>query len=397
MAHAESLHLQGTANLSAFITANLPLILAEWEVFAKTLLPSAATMDSLALRDHARQILEAIARDILEPQSEGERSTKSKGGDTQEDSVDSAAGIHGALRHTAGFDLRQLFAEYRALRASVLRLWAEQAEGAGTAALEQMTRFNEAIDQALAESVARYSEDVDTSRDTFIAILGHDLRSPLQAVTMSSGILGSPGVSETMRAKALARIQRSALTMNHMIRDLLEYTRARLGKAIPIRPQTLDVGAVVREALAEVQAGYPQQSFRIESEGELEAMIDAPRMQQAITNLLMNAIQHGTRGTAIELIARSRGSSVAIEIGNKGKKIAPQSMHTLFDPLIQLEDSPDDRRSMNLGLGLYIARDIAVGHGGSIEAASTEERTSFTILVPRAEPRAPSAARSGAV
>ena len=128
-------------NLATFITAHMPDILAEWEVFARTLLPSAATMDTLALRDHARQILEAVAKDIVAPQSENERSVKSKGGDDEE-VTETAAAIHGALRHTAGFDLPQLFAEYRALRASVLRLWAAHSDDAGFGALDQMTRFN---------------------------------------------------------------------------------------------------------------------------------------------------------------------------------------------------------------------------------------------------------------
>src|SRR5215213_6381331 len=114
-------------NLATFIIRNMDGILKEWESFARTLLPSAATMDTLALRDHARQILEEIARDIVLPQTLGEQRHKSKDVDAAGEGADTAAAIHGALRHISGFDLRQLFAEYRALRASVLRLWSEDA------------------------------------------------------------------------------------------------------------------------------------------------------------------------------------------------------------------------------------------------------------------------------
>ena len=221
-------------DLSNFITTNLDTILAEWERFAKTLLPSALTMDSLALRDHARQILEAVAKDIVVPQTSAESDDKSQGTEDCGAGANTAAAVHGALRHDAGFDLRQLFAEYRALRASVLRLWSERAGEASADALYQMTRFNEAIDQALAESVARFSDDVDRSRDTFIAVIGDDLRMPLQVMSASATILAQRELAPAAHAEALAQIPASVLDMNRIIRDLLEYTRTRLGKSIPI-------------------------------------------------------------------------------------------------------------------------------------------------------------------
>ena len=107
-------------NLADFLSTNTDKILAEWEAFARTLLPSAATMDSLALRDHAKQILQAIAKDITTAQSPREQAEKSTDDTSQPLTVQTAAAIHGALRHTSGFDLRQLVAEYRALRASVI-------------------------------------------------------------------------------------------------------------------------------------------------------------------------------------------------------------------------------------------------------------------------------------
>jgi len=383
-------------NLAAFIASNLDPILEEWERFARTLLPSAATMDSLALRDHARQILEAIAKDIVLPQTSAESSSKSQGGDDSED-IDTAAAVHGTLRHTAGFDLRQLFAEYRALRASVLHLWSQH-EGSCPDALYQMTRFNEAIDQALAESVGRFSDDVARSRDTLIAVLGHDLRAPLQAVGTSVGTLADLTQPEASRAAALARIRSSVLGMSQMIRDLLEYTRTRLGKTMPINATPANVESIVRGSLGEISAGHPQSSFRVETGDDLHAVVDPARLQQAVSNLLGNAIEHGRRGSVIELIARKNDGSLTIEVTNEGPAIPAEALRVIFDPMPHDgTPKPDAGAAARPGFGLFIAREIAQGHGGTIEAKSTDRRTTFTLRIPaRLEKRAPAPASSAA-
>ena len=368
-------------DLATFITSNMDTILKEWEVFARTLLPSAATMDALALRDHAKQILEEVARDINLPQTSGEQRSKSKGRDDGE--PDTAAAIHGGLRHNSGFDLPQLFAEYRALRASVLRLWSESAGDTNRDSLYEMTRFNEAIDQALAESVGRYSDNVTKSRDTFTAILGHDLRSPLRAIGTSAGILSDSTAADAVRAEAVSRIRNSTLAMSQMISDLLEYSRTQLGKAIPIKPGPANLEAILRGSLDEVQAGYPQKSFRFETGGDLAAQVDAPRLQQAVTNLLSNAVRHGTAGTAVRMIARDEGASLAIEVTNEGPVIEDRALQVIFDPLVPYEKPAGQPGYVSMGLGLFIAREIATGHGGTIEAASSERATSFTIRIPR--------------
>src|SRR5688572_26541020 len=112
--------------LSRFIIENMEAILTEWESFAKTILPAAETMDSLALRDHAKQILEAVSKDIETSQTDQEQSDKSKDLLPVLTGKETAATTHGALRHLAGFDLKQLGSEYRALRASVIRMWEAQ-------------------------------------------------------------------------------------------------------------------------------------------------------------------------------------------------------------------------------------------------------------------------------
>ncbi len=137
--------------LSKFIIENMEEILAEWESFAKTIHPAAETMDSLTLRDHTSLILEAAAKNIETYQTALEQSDKSNGLAHDLAGKETAATTHGALRQIAGFDLEQLGSEYRALRASVIRLWKIRLNEFDESEFDEMMRFNEAIDQALAE------------------------------------------------------------------------------------------------------------------------------------------------------------------------------------------------------------------------------------------------------
>jgi signal transduction histidine kinase len=165
--------------LHRFINEHLEQILAEWVAFAKTIEPEAGQMSIVELRDHAKGILQAISLDIETRQNSRQQDQKSKGLAPEAGAQQSAASIHGALRHASDFSLVQLSAEFRALRATVLRLWLPQVREMSESAAYEMVRFNEAIDQALAESVLTYSARADHMRELFLAILGHDLRAPL--------------------------------------------------------------------------------------------------------------------------------------------------------------------------------------------------------------------------
>lgn len=380
--------------LASFITANLEEILVEWESFACSLLSPGQAMTSLALRDHASEILLAIAEDIESSQTELEQAYKSKGFAPIAEATRTAAMTHGALRHLAGFDLRQLAAEFRALRASVLRLWLKRA-GTSETAFYEMTRFNEAIDQALAESIANYSDEVARSRDTFLAILGHDLRTPLSAIANSGLYLSAPGLLPVgAPLEAARRVTRGAARMGAMIRDLLEYTRARLGRSIPIEPEAGDMEHVCRMAFDEIRAAHPERIFRLEVSGDLRGRFDAERLQQVLANLLGNAVRHGERSRPITLSAHADAEKVTLRVRNHGRPIPADQLQVIFDPLVQIPsalavEEPDS--STSLGLGLYIAREIALMHGGTIDAeSSANDGTVFSVRLPRepAEARA---------
>ncbi|HWM42978.1 MAG TPA: sensor histidine kinase [Burkholderiales bacterium] len=372
--------------LSRFITEHLEEILVEWEAFAASLAPG-DTMTSLALRDHAAQILLAIAEDIESDQSDLEQAYKSKGFAPIAVAARSAAMTHGALRHLAGFDLRQLAAEFRALRASVLRLWLRHNAG-DQSSFYQLTRFNEAIDQALAESIDNYSDEVARSRDTFLAILGHDLRSPLSAIANSSLYLGSPGLLPAgAPLEAVGRINRGAARMSSMIRDLLEYTRSRLGRTIPIAPEPISMEQICRIAYDEARAAHPERIFRLEISGPMDGQFDTERLHQVLSNLLGNAVQHGARDQPITLRAYGAADRVTVQVKNHGQRIPPDQLQVIFNPLVQIPSSvvdEDSTPSTSLGLGLYIAREIVALHGGTLAAESSDsEGTVFSAHLPR--------------
>jgi len=243
--------------------SNLEPILAEWETFARTHIPAGEAMDVAALRDHAAAILKTVAADLRCRQSERERAEKSKGdAEVPPGAADTAAETHGALRAEAGFTLGQMVSEFRALRASVTRLWRAANGPPGHADFEDLTRFNEAIDQALAESLSRYARDLEHSKEMFLAILGHDVRTPLGAIMMSAtGLLMTQDLSPPHQAAA-SRILNSGTRIKQIVNDLLDFTRTRLGAGILLVCADVDLEEVGRQAVEETAAYHPDRVLR---------------------------------------------------------------------------------------------------------------------------------------
>ena len=292
------------------------------------------------------------------------------------------------------------------MRASVLALWKRWKAGApsesvaGASEIEDIMRFNESIDQALAESVDSYSSAVTTSRDMFLAVLGHDLRSPLSAIGMTGRLLLKQELSDKARHDAAMRIQRASTAMDRLISDLLEFTRTRLGSGIPIarttcdlrlatcdlRLATCDLGPVCAAALDTIRTGNPDQIFEERIAGGLVISGDAPRLQQALVNLLSNAVQHGARGRPISLVAQAAGDGVEVRVTNYGHPIPAPALQTIFEPLVRAPDAGADSHEQSktsLGLGLFIVREIVIGHGGTVTVQSSADAgTAFTIQLP---------------
>ena len=376
--------------LSDFITANREPILAEWEAFARTCTPASAPMDITALRDHANEMLTVIAADLRTPQTRGEQSDKSMGNAPDDGSaLPTAAEEHGAGRAESGFTMEQMVSEYRALRASVIRLWI-RAQGEITPEnVEELTRFNEAIDQALAESVSRYTEELDHSKEMFLAILGHDLRTPLGVVFTSARFMLETEELDEPHLTLTKRISNSATRMVHLVGDLLDFTRSRLGGGIPVTRAPMNMGKVVHDVVDEMSAAHPERVIRVDARGELLGDWDCPRISQALSNLLGNALEHGSTGTDVTVEVSDDDDEVTIAIHNQGPPIPADRLNGIFNPMKPRE--PEGKAPAgptgNLGLGLYIADRIVHAHNGIISVDSSQERgTTFTVHLPRREP-----------
>lgn len=372
--------------LSQFIAQSSERIIAEWEVFARSCLPAASTMDLDERRDHVAGMLKAISKDLDTPQTKLEQREKAIGNDDAHVESHTASTAHGTERAASGFSPVQMVSEFRALRASVLRLWAEAQSELDRANIEEITRFNEAIDQLLAESLTKYVQDVDRWKDVFLGVLGHDLRNPLGAIMMSATVMMTTEGPEWEHAKTAGRILTSGTRMEGLISDLLDFTRARLGAGIPIARTDVDLDAECRRTVDEIAAFHPNCTVSYQATGKLRGMWDGARIAQALSNLLGNAVHHGTPHGSIAVTLRGEADRVVLSVHNEGRPIPQRYLNDIFDPFRQLE--PGHAKS-NLGLGLYIVQSIAVAHRGTVDVESSDDGTTFTMRLPReAEPDA---------
>ena len=367
------------SELADFIQEERDAIVAEWEAFARTLFPAAGAMNALALRDHAHEILTAIARDIKSSQTSEEQSEKSKGrGEAQR--LGAIGEVHAALRIENGFKLGQMVSEYRALRASVLRLW----ENRGTDP-RGVTRFNEAIDEALTEAVNRFMKTTEHYRDQTLGILSHDLRNPLGAIITGSTLLVGSEQLDDRTVRIAARMLSSANRMNRMIAALLDLTRTRSGDPIPVTPEAIDLEPLCRQVVAELEGLQPVGGLRFTATGDLRGEWDGDRIAQVISNLIRNAIQHGDSSKPIDVSLTGIGDEVSLKVHNQGRVIPPNAQITMFEPMVRHVGS--DRRNAGFGLGLYIASQVVLAHHGTLTVTSTEaEGTTFTATLPRNPP-----------
>jgi signal transduction histidine kinase len=373
--------------LYRFINEHLEEILTEWVAFARTLEPARDEMSTLALRDHAKGMLQAIALDIETSQNPHQQYQKSRGNAPEPGGKESAASIHGALRQASDFSLLQLSAEFRALRATVLRLWLRHVNEMSEDTSYEMVRFNEAIDQALAESIATYSARAEHMRELFLAILGHDLRAPLFTMALVGEALKRPGLTQQEIQENGARIRRSSRLMKSMVADLLGFTSTRLGGRMPILLKQADLEPICRAALEDAGASHPESVFELNTSGDLVGAFDSVRLHQLLANLLVNAAQHGARESPVMIDARGDAEGITVKVTNYGPAIPADSLQAIFKPLVQLPTEGEDedaRPRTSLGLGLFIAREIAVAHGGELAVESDEVAgTTFTLRLPR--------------
>jgi signal transduction histidine kinase len=369
--------------LGDFIVRNNEAILAEWERFAASLLPAACDMTSLALRDHAKQILEAVVKDLSTLQTKEAQSQKSKGNAPKLlGAPETAAQTHAVLRARSGFDINQLAAEYRALRASVLRLWMDACQP-HEINLDDVVRFNEAIDQAIAESIRFFSTQVDQARNLLLGMLGHDMRNPLNTILMTAKYLGALNAGDIV-SDAATRLIRSGASMKALLDDLTDFNRTKLGLGIKVVSVDLDLAALYADELEQLRGAHPDRQIELEIVGDTRGFWDGLRLQQLLRNLVVNAIKYGAEDAPIHVVFTGHAADVTIEVKNSGPAIEKENLDHIFDPLRRgLGQDNSDDNGPGLGLGLYIVREIAQAHGGEVNVRSDHGETVFAVSLPR--------------
>jgi PAS domain S-box-containing protein len=219
-------------------------------------------------------------------------------------------------------------------------------------------------------------------RDRMMGVLGHDLRNPLTAIRMAAtAMVRSPDLTNDLRKKTEV-IKKATGRMAEMIETLLDFARVESFGRLPLSLAATDLGARAREVVDEARAAWPDRMIELELRGDLEGEWDPARVEQAMSNLIANALQHGDPGRPVRVSADDLGAAVLLKIKNEGRPIPSDVMPVLFEPFAR---GTSDTSPQGLGLGLYIVKQIAFAHGGTVDVESNPDvGTVFTLLLPRA-------------
>jgi signal transduction histidine kinase len=212
-------------------------------------------------------------------------------------------------------------------------------------------------------------------RDQFIAILGHDLRNPLGAISSSAQLLVKM-LTEEKLLKLARIIKNSAFRMNGLIENVLDFARGRLGEGIMLELKEENVDEALKQVVTELQTSSPDADINFRSNLAEPVNCDIRRISQLFSNLLGNALTHGDKRAAIEVNATSADGVFELAVSNKAPKIPEATLKQLFQPFSR---GKIKKEQQGLGLGLYIASEIANAHGGTLTVNSTEDQITFTF------------------
>lgn len=218
-------------------------------------------------------------------------------------------------------------------------------------------------------------------REQFIAVLGHDLRSPLAGIHAGVNILRlAPSPEQT--ARTLNMMQRSVERMTGMIDNVLDFARGRLGGGLPVTQRDEPLRALILHVIDELRGAHPDRTITAEVDLPRDIRCDRVRIGQLIANLIDNALTHGAPDTPIRVAAGVADEVLELSVTNAGPPITAAVLTRLFEPFVRASARPSQPNHEGLGLGLYIASEIARAHGGTLTAASTPEATRFTFRMP---------------
>lgn len=225
------------------------------------------------------------------------------------------------------------------------------------------------------------AEEAQALGERLLGIVGHDLRNPLSAITAAIGLLKRRPL-DGRDASVVERIDASAIRMSTLIAQVLDFARIRRGMGVPIELEPADVHEVCRSVVDELRLANPTREIRLDLRGHGEATCDADRLTEALSNLVGNAVQHGTDGSIDVSVDDAEPDRIAIAIHNNGS-IPGDAQGSIFEPYHR-EPSSTEHGRKSVGLGLFIAKEIVKAHQGTISLSSTPEQgTTFTVLLER--------------
>jgi signal transduction histidine kinase len=275
-----------------------------------------------------------------------------------------------------------MVSEYRALRASVIKHWVAQHKTLASTDVADLTRFNEAIDQAVTESVAHYTKTINNSRNLFLGILGHDLRNPIGAASMAARRMGQSATTDSRQAKVFSEIIRTTDRATRILDDLLDLTRSSFGADIPLKKSNTSMADLCEEIAEELREIHEKWQVEVALEGDPEGFWDPAGMGQVLSNLISNAIQYSDASSPITVtILGNDPKTVNVNVHNFGTPISAKNQKIIFQSWMRGQ-VPEERA--HLGLGLYVTKLIVEAHGGEITVTSDEKSgTTFTVQLPR--------------
>lgn len=262
------------------------------------------------------------------------------------------------------------------MRACVLRLWRDEC-GPQPEDLDDLMRFNETIDQALMESIERFEEQVEYWRRIFLGVIGHDLRAPLNAIALTAELLRLKAKEDVARHTAV--IARASKRIGSMLDSLLEYASNRPGSPMSLRKTDVDIAVAMEDEIQILRAAFPSRRIELSLVEPGEAMVDASRLREAVANLVSNAAQHGS-GETVDVAVRGAEGQLVVEVSNDGH-LSEHELSNLFEPFKATRRDFHGQQA-NLGLGLFICRQIVDAHGGKISIASNSGRVRVSMQFP---------------
>jgi sigma-B regulation protein RsbU (phosphoserine phosphatase) len=235
-----------------------------------------------------------------------------------------------------------------------------------------------------AEAAARAQRSLADFQERFVAVLGHDLRNPLAAIDMATGLLRQQAeqARDATATRILSRVRSSSRRMSRMIEQILDLSRSRMGGGLTVNPAPMELDAMLAGVIDELRTAYPTRKIELGC-GVLTGSWDRDRLEQVFSNLIGNAIHYGLPETPVTVDARLEGDLIVVEVHNDGPPIPDSLRAVLFDPFRRGSRDSRAANTAGLGLGLYISRELVLAHGGDIDVRSSADAgTTFRVTLP---------------